>query len=69
MITVRLLNGEEITIDALSRVEDAISEGILDAICKQCGEDVRTEPDAENNFCSSCNKVQPIINPFFLVGF
>ena len=38
-------------------LEDAISMGVIEAPCVECGELVRCEPDAMDAWCDICEKI------------
>lgn len=41
----------------LIMLEDAVSMGFIEAPCDECGELIRTEPDAMDAWCDICEKV------------
>jgi hypothetical protein len=41
----------------LIMLEDAVSMGVIEAPCNECGELVRCEPDAIDAWCDNCEKV------------
>ena len=41
-------------------LEDATFNGIIEADCKQCGNSITAEPDAETAYCESCDDVVSI---------
>ena len=45
----------------LIMLEDAMTMGVIEAPCKECGELIRTEPDAMDAFCDNCDKVCKVI--------
>ena len=45
----------------LIMLEDAVTMGVIEAPCKECGELIRTEPDAMDAWCDNCEKVCKVI--------
>ena len=41
----------------LIMLEDAMSMGVIEAPCVECGVEVRCEPDAMDAYCDNCEKV------------
>lgn len=45
------------TDDIVRMLEDAVFNGIIEADCKQCGNSITAEPDAETAYCETCDDV------------
>ena len=53
------------TIEAL--LEQAVSEGIIEIQCPECGATITSEPDAEELFCQECERAT-MKNPLVELG-
>ena len=49
-------------------LEQAVSEGIIEIQCPECGATITSEPDAEEFFCQECERAT-MKNPLVELGF
>jgi predicted RNA-binding Zn-ribbon protein involved in translation (DUF1610 family) len=49
-------------------MDQALMEGVLELECPECGDTLRCEPDAQESFCFSCNRVVNTNNPLIKAG-
>lgn len=49
-------------------LEQAVSEGIIEIQCPECGATITSEPDAEELFCQECERAT-MKNPLVEQGF
>jgi hypothetical protein len=52
--------GEE---EIMRRAEEGTFDSIVESWCQKCGNDVRTEPDAQTTYCYECDEVTYVDNP------
>jgi hypothetical protein len=49
--------------EIMRRAEEGLFDGVTESWCTCCGNDVRTEPDADTTYCYECQKVTKVDNP------
>ena len=50
-------------------VDDALTKGIIDAECMECGLTIQCEADATTAWCDNCSKIVKIRNFLQELGF
>jgi len=48
---------------------EELSDGVIEAVCHECGASISVEPDATTGYCNNCERSSKVFNPaVWLIG-